>query len=328
MNLHRPTGFTGLCVLVVFGISGLTSVDAHAQVGSALVAVPWQPEKSLSATNYFIGFESESDGAGFDTDLARGVSFGRFRLDNQDPQSVSFGWLYDHTVIDSGDPVLPERLVSVAFAAGIGLGEIGDGWNLRVSAGGGTASDQPFSDEQGWYGVGSLVATKQLDQRSSLTFIVDYDGSRAIWPDVPLPGFQYTVVESRSLRYSFGLPFSTLYYQPDDRWTFDLRYIVPIGGSADVSFKIDDRWSAYGNYTATTRGYHLDGEPDNERFFFEQSRLETGLRFTPAPGWRWTFAGGWAFDQEFTRGFDVRDDDTVRELDDAAFLRVGLRLDF
>ncbi|MEM9915398.1 MAG: hypothetical protein AAF911_10590 [Planctomycetota bacterium] len=326
MNPVLPPRVSALlcCVLLL----GLLAVNGQAQVGSALIAAPWQPEKSFSATNYFIGFESESDGAGFDTDLARGVSFGRFRLDNQDPRAVTFGWLYDHTAIDSSDPLLPERLVSVAFAAGMGLGEIGDGWELSFSAGGGTASDEPFADEEGWYGVGSLVATKRLDQRSALTLILDYDGSRAIFPDIPLPGIQYTVFESPSLRYSFGLPFSTLYYQPDDRWTFDVTYIIPIGGNAEASFKIDDQWSAYCSYTGTTRGYHLDGERDNERFFFQQSRLETGLRFTPAPGWRWTFAGGWAFDQEFTRGFDTRDDDDVRELDDAAFLRVGLRLDF
>lgn len=316
-----------LLVLVLF-LLGLGTGGVHAQVGSALVAVPWAPERSFGSTNYFIGFASESDGAGFDTDLARAVSIGRFRLDNQDPNAVTFGWLYDHTVINSSDPVLPERLVSAAVAAGMGLGEIGDGWNVGFSAGGGTASDEPFSDEDGWYGVGSVYARKQLDPRSSLTLILDYDGSRSIWPDVPLPGIQYTVVESRSLRYSLGLPFSTLFYQPDDRWTFNLQYIVPIGGTANVSFKIDEQWSAYGSYTSTTRGYHLDGDPDNERFFFDQDRLEAGVRFTPSPGITLNVAGGWAFDQEFSRGFDVRDDDTVRDLDDAAFIRLGLNYAF
>ncbi len=326
MNHPRPARWLSLGLFVV-GF-GLLAGDARAQVGSALVAVPWQPGKTLSATNYFIGFESESDGAGFDTDLSRGVSFGRFRNDPQDPAGLSFGWLYDHTQIDTADPVLPERLVSAAFAAGLGLGEIGDGWNVSVSVGGGFAGDLPFADEDAWYGVGSVVATKPLDQRTALTLIVDYDGSRAIWPDIPLPGIQYTIIESRSLRYSFGLPFSTLFYQPDDRWTFNVRYIIPIGGTAEVEFKIDDRWTAFGSYTSTTRGYHLDGDDDNRRLFFEQDRLEAGVRYAPADGWEWTFSGGWAFDQSFSRGFDVRDDVTVRELDDAAFLRLGLDFSF
>lgn len=326
MKSLRPAPWLTLGSFVLF--CGLLSAGAHAQVGSALVAVPWQPGKTLNATNYFIGFASESDGAGFDTDLSRGVSFGRVRLDTQDPNAVSFGWLYDHTQISSGDPVLPERLVTTAFAAGIGLGEIGDGWNVSVSAGGGFSGDLPFADEDAWYGVGSLVATKQLDQRTALTLIVDYDGSRAIFPDIPLPGIQYTIIESRSLRYSFGLPFSTLFYQPDDRWTFDIRYILPIGGTANVEFKIDDQWSAYGSYTSTTRGFHLNGDDDNRRLFFEQDRLETGLRYAPAEGWEWVIAGGWAFDQSFSRGFDVRDDETVRELDDAAFIRFGLNVSF
>lgn len=323
MNLRSLAVRYGLALV----LASLLPSAALAQVGSALIAVPWQPGKSVSATNYFIGFGSESDGAGFDTDLARGVSFGRVRLDKQDPNAVSFGWLYDHTVIDSSDPLLPERLVSAAFAAGFGLGDIGD-WNLKLSAGGGTSSNHIITDENSWYGVGSLVATKPLDRRSSLSLILDYDGSRSIWPDIPLPGFQYNVFESQALRYSLGVPFSTLYYQPDDRWTFDLRYIVPIGGSANISFRISDQWSAYTSYSSTTRGYHLEGESNDERFFFHQDRAELGLRYSPAPGWTWVFAGGWAFDQEFTRGFDTRDDDLVRELDDTAFLRLGLNFSF
>ena len=86
--------------------------------------------------------------------------------------------------------------------------------------------------------------------------------------------------------------------------------------------------AAYGSYSSTVRGYHLDGDDENRRLFFSQDRLEAGLTFDPAPRWSWTFAGGWAFGQEFTRGFDVRDDETVRELDDAPFLRLALDVSF
>lgn len=324
MNHLTPLG---LGLLLFFGCV-VISFQAQAQVGSALIAVPWQPGQSLSSTNYFLGLQADSEGTGFDTDLTRGVSYGRARFDADDPRNASVGWLYDHTELDGNDPALPERLVTAAVAGGVGLAQLDSGWDLSLSLGGGFAGDLPFTDEDAWFAVGSLVAHKEIDPRTHLLLILDYDGSRAIWPDIPLPGVQYLVVESESLRYSLGVPFSSFYYEPDDRWSFELQYIIPLGGYANVEFEIDDQWTAFGSYASSTRGYHLDGDDEHRRLFFEQDRLEAGLKFEPGPGWTWTFAGGWAFNQEFTRGFDTRDTDTVRDLDDAPFLRVGLNFSF
>lgn len=321
-RLHPIVAVRLLGLLLLTVPAGLAS----AQVGSALIAVPWQPDRTINATAYYLGLQTDSENVGVDTNLTRAVSFGRVRLDTQDAAAPSFGWLYDHTHLDTTDPLLPERLVTAAGAVGFGIGEIFDGWDASVSVGAGFSGDLPFADEDAWYGIGSLVATKKLDQRTALTLILDYDGSRAFLPDVPLPGIQYSVFESPSLRYSFGLPISTLYYKPSDKWLIDVQYILPIGGRANIEYQITDQWVGFTSYSSTTRGYHLDGDDDNRRLFFEQDRLELGVRFEPEPGWSWTFAGGWAFGQEFTRGFDVRDDELVRELDDAAFLRVGLKL--
>lgn len=321
---HRPL----LRHLPIAAAGCLFVGTASAQVGSALVAVPWQPDKKINATNYFLGLEADSEGTAFNTDLSRGVSFGRVRFDTQDPRNVSFGWLYDHTELDGNDPVLPERLVSAAVAGGMGLVQLDNGWDLSMSLGGGFAGDLPFADEDAWYAVASLVAHHEIDPRTHLTLILDFDGSRAIFPDIPLPGFQYLVAESHDLRYAVGLPFSTLFYKPHDRWTIDLQYILPLGGHANVEFKIDERWAAYGSYTSSTRAYHLDGDDEHRRLFLEQDRLEAGLRYTPQPGWELVAAGGWAFNQTFSRGYDVRDLDTVRDLDDAPYLRLGVNLSF
>ncbi|MEM7626124.1 MAG: hypothetical protein AAF333_11055 [Planctomycetota bacterium] len=315
------------CLLLIATCCLLVATGANAQVGSALIAVPWQPEQRFSATNYFIGLQTESESFGGDTNLARGVSFGRLRLDPNDPRGLTFGWLYDHTEIDSGDPLLPERLNSTAVAVGMNLGEVIEGWDVSVSGGFGNASTLPYTDEDGYYGLGSIVATKRLDQRTALTLLLDFDGSRAVLPDVPLPGLQYSVFVSPKLRYSLGLPFSTIYYQPDDRWTFDITYLLPLGGRAEVKYAIDDRWTVFTRYNATNRAYHIDGA-ENDRIFFEQDRVSAGVDWTPADGWKWSFSAGWAFDQEFTTGFDTFDDEGLRSLDDAAFLRIGLRLDF
>ena len=332
MSHLSPSGrrlLSGLLVLLGIGLAEAVGAgSARAQVGSALVAVPWQPGQRASVNNYFFGLDSQSEGTTLDTDLRRAVSFGRLRFDVENETPLAVGWLYDHLDLDTADAALPPRLVSAAGAVGFNLGDIVPDWRINASVGAGVSGSQPFADEDAWYGLASLVASKRLDQTSALTLVLDYDGSRAIFPDIPLPGFQYTYFGSPTLRYSLGLPFSTLFWKPDDRWTVDLQYAVPLGGRATVSYQLDERWAAYAGYSSTTRGYHLEGDDEHRRLFFSQERAELGLTLDAAAGWKWTFAGGWAFGQEFTRGFDVRDDELVRELDDAPYLRLALDVSF
>lgn len=301
---------------------------ATAQVGSTLIARPWQPGQTVNATNFFLGTPTDSETVGDETNLARGVSFGRFRFDDEDPGALTFGWLWDHLEIDSTDSLLPERLNETAVAVGMSLGEVYDGWEVSIAGGFGFAGDLPYTDDDAFFGLGSVIARKQLDQRTALTVLLDFDGSRTVLPDVPLPGISYTTFVSPSLRYSVGVPFSTLFWKPAERWTIDITYVLPIGGRADISYDISEQWSAFISYNASTRGYHLDGDEDDNRIFFEQNRAEAGVRLRQDPGLVWTASVGWAFGQEFTTGFDTIDDESLRELDDAAFLRVGLNFNF
>lgn len=318
-------------VLRAAALLGLAA-PAAAQVGSALVAVPWAPERTLDSTSYVIGLGADTTddafGAGDDLTLVRAVSFGRYRLDADDPRSLSVGWLYDHTDLSTDDPRLPGRLTTTAVALGAPLGRF-DGWDTGFTAGAGFAGDLPFADDEAWFGVGSLFARKQLGQTPTfITWLIDFDGSRAFLPDVPLPAVQYTVRESDTLSYSIGLPFSSLSWQPSDHWSVEVKFLIPIGGSAQVSYQATDQWSAYVSLENTTRAYHLAGDRDNQRLFFEQSRFEVGTRYALTPELTLSAAGGYAFAQEFSLGFDTRDLTTLREVDDAPYLRVGIGTTF
>ena len=253
---------------------------AVAQVGTALVAVPWRPGQSLETDSYVIGLDTDTSddvfGAGDDLTLVRAVTFGRYRPNPDNPEGLSIGWLHDHTELNTGDVRLPERLVTSALAVGGSLGRH-DGWDVGFSVGGGFSGDLPYADGNAWYGLGSLFARKQLGQTPTfVTLFLDYDGSRSFLPDVPLPAIQYNVRESATLSYSIGLPFSSVSWQPDERWSIDVNFLLPIAGTAEVSYRFDDRLSAYAQYETSTRAYHLADAGDNERFFFEQSRLELG----------------------------------------------------
>ena len=319
------------CLAVAAATAGGVT-PAVAQVGSALVAVPWAPGQSLGIDSYVIGLDTDTTddalGPGDDLTLTRVVTFGRYRPNPDNPRGVSFGWLHDQTDLNTDDARLPERLVTSALAVGAPLGRY-DGWDVGFSVGGGFSGDLPYADGNAWYGLGSLYARRQLGQTPTfVTLFVDYDGSRAFLPDVPLPAIQYTVRESATLSYSIGVPFSSLSWQPDAHWSIDVNFLLPIAGTAEVSYRFDDRWSAYGQYETSTRAYHLSDEDDNERFFFDQNRIEVGTRYELTPEVKLSAAVGYAFAQEFSTGFDTRDRTTVRDVDDAAFLRIGVTAGF
>ena len=286
----------------------------------------------MDLTSYVIGLDTDTTddafGAGDSLNLSRVVTFGRYRPDPDNPRGLSFGWLHDQTELNTSDPRLPERLVTSAAALGVPLGKY-DGWDVGLSLGGGFSGDLPYADDDAWYGLGSLYARKQIGQTPTfITLFVDYDGSRAFLPDVPLPAIQYTVRESATLTYSIGLPFSSLSWQPDDHWSIDVNFLLPIAGSAEVSYRFDDHWSAYAQYETSTRGFHLDGDDPNNRLFFDQNRIEAGTRYRLTTDVKLSAAVGYAFGQEFREGFDTRNLTTVRDVDDAVFLRVGVTAGF
>ena len=318
---YRPAACLTVACLIA------SALPAAGQVGSALVVVPWAEGDRVEADAYFTGQSGDAETTGASVDLARFVTFGRTRLEPDRPGSFSVGWLYDHLHIDSGDDALPERLVNATGAVGMGLGQSGP-WDWGFTVGGGFAGDTPFADEDAWFGVASVYARKRISDRRFLLLVLDYDGSRVFLPDIPLPAIQYTEYLDADNYYTLGFPFSSVHWEPVDRLSVDITYFIPIGGRALVEYDLTDRWHVFGQYLNTDRGFHLDGDDEHRRLFFEQNRLEAGVRYGFAEGFEATVAGGWAFQQEFSRGFDARDRDTVRELDDAAFLRVGLNVSF
>ena len=72
----------------------------------------------------------------------------------------------------------------------------------------------------------------------------------------------------------------------------------------------------------------------NRTFFFfnyegfQQRRAEVGLRWEPRKDFLFSVAGGYAFGQEFSTGFDARDTDLVADVSDEPYLRFGVDIRF
>lgn len=310
---------------------------AQAQTGAALLMQPWQrlgEGEAASQARFEIDgsarFQGESDIDDTDEDLRLYLyeSAGRVKLVDEPGAQPAIGYEVLHIDLSTDDPALPTRLSDSSVAAAVGTRR-GD-WEFGLVGGVGYAGVTPYSDWHSTYFLADLIASYRIDDRSALQFNLNYNGNRNILPDVPLPAISYfRNSEVEGLRYVVGFPYSNVNYRPDARWEFDLRYSVPLSFEARVGYNLAENLQIFGEFDAFTRGFWIEDDPgDNDRLFFSQKRLELGVEYGARQGIDLVLAGGWAFDQEFESGWDLRDTDEVREVDSAFYLRVAFDVAF
>ncbi|NBC11528.1 MAG: hypothetical protein GVY24_07335 [Planctomycetes bacterium] len=314
-----------LCLVVVLLMLG--ALPARAQTSSALILVPWGDDDRVEIANsLWFGYDGNASNGGADVDLFRFSSVGRARPSAEDAD-WAVGWKYSHLDIDTTDAALPERLIDQAIAGGVKMGTF-DRWEWGFVAGLGYAGNAPYNDGDAWYAVGSLAASTRLDNGATLTVLLDYDGNRNVLPDVPLPGVAYAHRFGETLRYTVGLPVNSVTWTPDARWKVRGLWVVPYGFGLDAEYALTDDWTLFGGYTSQTTGYHVQGDDENRRLFFEQDRVELGARWKLGDAADLVGAVGYAFDQSFERGYDTRDTDTIRDVSDEPFFRLALNFRF
>jgi len=314
--------------MVLLAILVLRSTPAAAQTGVGLVLAPWQgDDKAQLHFQVTLLNKTRTDNADARFHLERYDASGRWRESVPHP-GWAFGFDTSYLNISTTDPVLPDRLVDQSVAAGFRLTESGERDTLWLVVGAGYAGSNPYGDSDALYGQASLVYTHPIDQQSAWQFVLNYDGNFLLFPDVPLPAVSYQQRVSDSLSYSIGFPINTLTWRLSDRLTVRATYIIPVSLYATVEYKLSDGWVFFGRLESQTDAFTVDGAPDHERIFFEQRRLEAGLRLHSDQKVDLTLAGGYAFDQEFSTGFDVRDLDNIAEINDEPYFRVAVDIRF
>ncbi len=310
-------------------VLALFTLPAQGQTGPSLLFKPWAGEGRAEVSAQATIFDSgETDSGGNDEiDLQIYESMGRFRLNEAEASPFAVGYQLFYLNIDTSDAALPERLVDQQIAIGAELFTC-DGWAVSVVAGLGYASSLPFGDGDALYARGDLIATKQLDERSTLQLGLNYDGNRTFLPDVPLPGIAYSRKVSDTFSFTIGLPFSNIHWIPADRWFVRASVSPSLTLDAEVGVEIVESVTLFAGFHNAYRAFHVDGDDKNRRLFFEQKTVEVGVRWSPCETCEIFLVGGFAFDQEFTRGWDARDTDDIRELSDEAFIRFGGRIRF
>ena len=260
-------------------------------------------------------------------------SVGRFRFVPAEQASPTVGYRYLTINFDTDSPLLPDTLDEVSVAGGTRLGQVAGG-EVGVVAGAGYSGDNLFADANGVFGIGHVTWRRPLDGRSSLALTLDYNGNRALLPDVPLPGFAYERRVSERLAYVVGFPRSSLEARLAPRVTVAAAYEAPLTADAGVHWQIGPKLALTADYASFLNGFNLDGEPRTERLFYRMQRAEVGVRYAEPD---FVFKGlsldvavvaGYAFDQRFGRSFDVRGLEATFGLEDVPYAGVVLRGQF
>ena len=223
--------------------------------------------------------------------------------------------------------LLPNHLLDGSVAAGFPLGKF-DNNILAFSGGVGYAGDNPFAQGNAVYGKGDLILAHDFGQDRFLVFGLDYDGNRSFAPDVPLPGVAYRAKYSDTLAYVVGFPFSSVEWRPFEPVTVTLEYSIPNTIEGQVGYRPIRPLVIYAGYHDSVQGFHVDDAPSTRRLFFQQQRVEVGVTLIPTDNIELTIAGGYAFDQRFDTGFDVRDLSGVTRVTDEPYVKLNATLRF
>jgi hypothetical protein len=257
-------------------------------------------------------------------------SKGRFRFSTTDPDAFSLAYRYLTMNFDTNSKSVPDTLDDMSLAAGIHLGDFGDGnaWHASAVLGLGYASDNLFADVNGLYGIGHLLFERRIGDADSLVLGIMYNGNSGLLPDVPLPEFAFTH-RTPELTYSIGFPQSSLRWLIQDNLALSLGYMMPYTGDVRLEYTMGNGFSVFGDFANAFDGFYLDGHGREDRLFFEMRRAEVGVRYQNPDVYKGigldvALTAGYAWDQQLTRGFDVRDRDVQAELSDEPYIGLVL----
>ena len=223
--------------------------------------------------------------------------------------------------------MVPKNLTDLSIAVGTAIGQY-HGWIAGATLGLGYAGDSAFSRDSGWYGKATFDIGKTLNDRDSLALLVDYDGNRPYFPEIPLPGFVFRHKIDDQLLFAAGLPYSSLEWTPTSKLKIEASYRVISQVTARIGYRIFRNLLAYGSYKYVQDGFHIDGLANDQRLLFSDERLEAGFEYSLADQLMIRVAGGYAFDNRFTSGFDFEHTHHVLSFSDGPYVHLAFELRF
>lgn len=328
----RGSAVGALVLLAVFLVS--TSSIASAQSFSRLTLDTWNGTDLAQTFDHLIiqpsGQVNSAPAGANDSQVFWWDSFGRVRLDRKNPDSPFVG--YRILTIDAGTDsrFIRSTMDEFDIALGLHLGELA-GWKFSTMLGVGYSSTQPFVHTTGVFGIGHLLAERSLGPNDSLVLSIDYEGNGGLLPDVPLPGFAWRHHLGDELYMMLGFPMSKIVWKPAPALEISALYTMPFSADVGIEYRLAKHFGLYANAGNFFQGFvtaRSNGQPSGDvtnRQFYQMRRAEAGVRIVLDPWIDASIGLGYAFDQGFSRGFDVRDLKAIGHISDEPYLAIVLR---
>ncbi|MBV9123705.1 MAG: hypothetical protein JO112_10145 [Planctomycetes bacterium] len=217
----------------------------------------------------------------------------------------------------------PDDLWSVRF--GTAYRHLFD--NDWIAGGGvsvGTASDKPFGGHDAvTVGLNTFLRLPQGEHNAWL-FSLNYSSNSEL--PFPIPGVAYVWQPSEDFRANIGLPFQ-LWYRPMEDLTLDFSYMLLRTVHARATYRLLPRWRVYTAFDWSNESYYLAERPSqDDRFFYYDKRLTSGVQWILARQASLDFFGGYVFDRFYFEGRSYSDRNFNRmDVGNGPF--VGMRLD-
>jgi len=323
-----PTQRRSLLFVFVVAVFALLPASLRAQVGADLLVKTWGEGAAIETTDSAM---LEAQGHSKDDDIAYRLSTyhaeARWRVFPDNDATPRLGTDVQYWDVDTHDPAVPRHLFNgqIGFAQPIAEYQK---WFVALTGSVGYAGESPFSDPRAVYETGQIVVGRKFSADKAVIVALDYDGNRNFAPDIPIPGFAYADRINDQFTYIFGLPYSSITYEPVHGLQLEAGYLLVRTFEAKVSYQFDKHWAAYTEYNDQLTGFHIDNTSPDRRLFLQTHDIETGIRWTLKPGIRFSVGGGWAFGQEFFTAFDLRGTNPLQHLTDEAFGKVQLEFTY
>jgi hypothetical protein len=209
---------------------------------------------------------------------------------------------------DSGQP-FPNELWNVQV--GTTYRHLFDnGWIAGGTVTVGSASDKPFhSINEMTAGVNAFLRIPQGEHNAWL-FTLNYSPTSEL--AFPVPGVAFLYQPSDNFRVNIGLPFQ-LWYRPIGDLTLDLSYMLLRTVHARGTYRVCAPLKVYVGFDWQNEAYFLAGrEDDQNRFFYYDKRLTSGVRYDVNRHLSIDLSGGYVFDRFYFEGRSYRDRDNDR----------------
>ncbi|MGE5086267.1 MAG: DUF6268 family outer membrane beta-barrel protein [Bacillota bacterium] len=201
-------------------------------------------------------------------------------------------------------------------------------WAVNGSVG--SASDKPFKDPS----VDTLGATyfyvNPTSPETSWLFLVNYSNNRPILNNIPLPGFAYTYIPSKTFRGTFGVPFAMIYWEFVDRWSVNLFTLIPWVIKTSVDYSVNGPMKASLGLDFSQGTYYIYGrENKNERLFYDEKRIYLGFKSPLNRQMMAEVETGYSFDRKFfsAENYEVRPNNALH-LGSSPYLKIALQAGF